>query len=267
MRSGPVSAERIRDMTQLRRSGVRVSICIHHKYGRQAVYRLRSLGAAIKWRDARRMFACRTGVAMPTLLKEPPIIREGTASEAPLISVAEYHRRIETGELGSDDRVELIRGQLVGKMPKDPLHAAVVRETVRMFDSMLPKGFITTKEDPVTLSDSEPEPDVVVVRGTYEQFYDRHPSVSEVAFVVEVSASSLRLDRQIKQYVYAENGIPRYWIVNLVDFQIEVFEDPADGEYRMVRVYAKDVAVPIVVDGSEIGRISLNELTKTKQGA
>jgi Uma2 family endonuclease len=77
---------------------------------------------------------------------------------------------------------------------------------------------------------SEPEPDVAVVPGALEDYVDKHPT--EALLVVEVADSSLAKDRAQKRLLYARHGIPEYWLVNLIDQHLEVYRDPASGDYK-----------------------------------
>src|SRR5713226_1026675 len=107
------------------------------------------------------------------------------------LSVAEYHRLGEFNEHGR--RTELIRGILIEKMAKSPLHRILGKRLYDFIINVLPKGFFALKEEPLTLADSEPEPDVSVVRGSEADFLTAHPGTAEL--VVEIAVSSPMLDR------------------------------------------------------------------------
>ena len=112
-------------------------------------------------------------------------------------------------------------------MAKNPLRSAVNTATASRVQRVLPPGWLVRVQEPITTTDSEPEPDLVVVRGAVWDFADRHPDSAEVGLVVEVSDSSLRQDRVRKRVLYvlyARVGIPACWIVNLTDRQLEVHQ-------------------------------------------
>src|SRR5256714_8645642 len=90
------------------------------------------------------------------------------------LTVEEYHRLGEFNENGR--RTELIRGIVIEKMSKSPLHSAIARRLYNMIKALVPAGFVVCREDPLTLADSEPEPDVAIVRGGEEQFFRAHPN-------------------------------------------------------------------------------------------
>ncbi len=180
------------------------------------------------------------------------------------LTVDQYDRLVEVGILPTTNRFELIRGRIVEKATKGPAHRVTVQRTQRAIDQLLPGGWHTTKEDPVGLPTtvSEPEPDVSVVRGSIEDYANHHPSPADVALVVEVAESSLEYYRAKKRTIYAVDGIPVYWIVNLIDRQAEVYSEPdqAAGLYTRVTPYQGGQDVPIAIDGQVIGQIPLAEL-------
>jgi Uma2 family endonuclease len=142
------------------------------------------------------------------------------------LSVEQYHGMIRAGVITDDDRVELIEGVLVQKMSKNPPHRMVVRRLITLMDGLLPDGFHYLAQEPVTLADGQPEPDGLVVRGSADDYPDRHPFPAETPLVIEVADTTLRKDRGMKLRSYARAGIPEYWIVNLVDNVIEVYTRP-----------------------------------------
>jgi Uma2 family endonuclease len=175
-------------------------------------------------------------------------------------SVDEYHAMIRAGILTDGDPVELLDGWLVTKMTKNPPHAAATRLVRQALERIIPHGWFVDSQEAITLATSEPEPDVLVLRSDDRAYADRHPGPNDVALIVEVADVSLNRDRTFKKRLYAQAGIPAYWIVNLVERCIEVFTDPATSadppDYRQHHVFAASEEVPLVVDGREVGRIT-----------
>jgi hypothetical protein len=101
---------------------------------------------------------------------------------------------------------------------------------------------------------------VLVVRGSREDYPDRHPSPSDVALVIEVADAILQRDRTLKLRVYANARITVYWILNLPERQLEAYADPAEATYRQRIVYRDSDAVPVVIGGQEAGRIAVRDL-------
>jgi Uma2 family endonuclease len=123
-------------------------------------------------------------------------------------------------------------------------------------------GWFVLSEQAITMETSEPEPDISVIRGRVRDYVERHPNPTEAAFVGEVADTTLAHDRGIKKRIYARAGIPIYWIINIPDRQVEVYTDPVSEppDYRNRQDYAETQAVPLVIEGKEVGRIPVREL-------
>jgi Uma2 family endonuclease len=114
------------------------------------------------------------------------------------------------------------------------------------------------------LPEGEPEPDVALVRGDRREYVQRHPGPADVALAVEVADTSLARDRGIKKRMYAQAGISVYWIVNLIGRRIEVYTDPdrtsQTPDYRGHHDYEPSDTIPVVLDGVEVGTLSVAAL-------
>ena len=144
------------------------------------------------------------------------------------ITVDEYHRMIAAGILGEDEHVQLIAGTLVAMTPQGGPHARVIQRLNRMLVRAVGDDLVVRPQLPLTLvDDSEPEPDLAVVRARDAESGERHPRTA--LLVVEVAGESLSLDRQAKAVLYARAGIPEYWIVNLGESTVEVRREPDSG--------------------------------------
>src|SRR5262245_42150015 len=142
-------------------------------------------------------------------------------------SVDEYHRLTESGILTEDDNLELIEGYLVLKMSRNPPHDGTLHRAMKLLTKFLPGGWDVRVQSALTLADSEPEPDLAVVREDPLGYLTRHPSAADVGLVIEIADPTLAGDRADKGRVYARAAIPCYWIVNLVDRQIEEYTGPS----------------------------------------
>ena len=191
---------------------------------------------------------------------------EATVPTEPVwrFTVEQYHEMIRAGILTEDDPVELLEGWLVPKMPKNPPHRVVTRLTQKALDRILPPGWDVGVQDPVTTDTSEPEPDLAVARGETRDYVDRHPGPKDVALAIEVSETTLNRDRGLKKRIYARARIPVYWIINLMDRQIEVYTAPTGPtktpDYRRREVYGPGDSVPVVIDGKQVGSLRAREL-------
>jgi Uma2 family endonuclease len=154
------------------------------------------------------------------------------------LSVEEYHRLGEFNENGR--RTELIRGILIEKMSKSPLHSIVTSRLYRRLLRLLPSGFCVWKEEPLTFVDSEPEPDISITRGREDDYASSHPTSAEL--VVEVAVSSPELDRA-NAALYAEAGIKEYWIILAIERRVEVYRQPVQGRYQECFTSGPDDAI------------------------
>ncbi len=175
------------------------------------------------------------------------------------LSVAQYERMARLGILTKDDRVELIEGLLVEKMTKNERHLTTVWRIARAFGRILPDGWLSVTESPVRLGRSEPEPDVMVIRGTIEDYDHRKPAAGDVALLVEVADSSLADDR-VRAAYFAGASVAVYWIDNIPERRIEVYSDPSGSVYRARQDYGESDEVPLVLDGQTIARIPVRDL-------
>ncbi|MFN2377935.1 MAG: Uma2 family endonuclease [Candidatus Binatia bacterium] len=160
-------------------------------------------------------------------------------------SVERYFEMAECGILAPDDRVELLEGLIVAMAPQSPSHVSAVHQVQHLLESRLPRGVVVRCQASFLAgASSVPEPDIAVVPGRAEDYWQRHPS--EAHLIVEVALSSLIQDRLTKSAIYAAAGIPCYWIVNLRDNCIEVFGGPIPEQGRYgsaVRATGSDVLV------------------------
>jgi Uma2 family endonuclease len=174
-------------------------------------------------------------------------------------SRAEYDRLIEAGFLHEDEKIELLGGQLVVREPQHAWHATGTRLVIAALRRAFGAGWEIDHQLPIALDDeSEPEPDVAVVRGGPRDYRDAHPS--RPVLVVEVADSSLSNDRRYKGSLYARAGIPDYWILNRSDCCLEVYRDPGPdasapfgwGYRRMVALRSGDTVTPLGAPGASI---------------
>jgi Uma2 family endonuclease len=171
---------------------------------------------------------------------------------------------IDTGILTTNDRIELLDGRIVDKMPHNPPHANSVTCLHDWLGPLLSRVDWTLRGQlPVTLEFSVPEPDITIARGPRTLYAQRHPGSLDIAQVIEVSDSSLIFDREEKGSIYAAAKIPHYWIVNLIDGCVECYSRPQAGRrpaYRTVKMYTKNDLLLLVLDGKKYGELAVSEL-------
>lgn len=194
----------------------------------------------------------------------PPLIPVSPELAARLtrLTVAQYDCMIENGTINDAEGVELIEGLLVTKMGRNRPHIQAGKKGLETLLKPAPAGWHVAKEDPVVAPDwSKPEPDLAIVRGRIEDYSTRDVTASDLGLVMEIADSSLAEDRDVMGRLYAAGGIPTYWIVNLVDRQVEVHADPDPaGGYRAKAVFQPHEEIPVALDGVEVGRVSVLDL-------
>ena len=149
-------------------------------------------------------------------------------------TVDEYEQMIDKGILAENERVELIRGEVVEKIVIGPLHSATVKRINRLLTTRLLALAIVSVQDPIVVDDSEPEPDLAMLAPRDDFYAPSKPKSSDVLLVIEVADTSLAYDRDIKLPLYAQAGIQEFWIVNLTESKVEAYRQPrASGCYTL----------------------------------
>ncbi|MFN6500160.1 MAG: Uma2 family endonuclease [Nostoc sp. DedQUE01] len=142
-------------------------------------------------------------------------------------TIAEYHRLAELGFFKVNDRVELINGEIIQMAAKATSHSVCSTRLYRELFKLVVEQAILRGQEPIIIGDdSEPEPDLVIVRNRPDDYLEAHPSPSDVLLVIEISNSTLKYDQDVKLSLYAEAGISDYWIFNLVDNYLECYSEP-----------------------------------------
>ena len=160
-----------------------------------------------------------------------------------------YHQMIEQGILTSNDKIELLEGDLIKMSAVGPRHAACVDRLSEILRTAFGIAITLRHQNPVELSKvSEPEPDITILRRREDFYAQTHPSPDDVLLLIEISESTLKKDRGIKLSAYAKAEILEYWIVNLQDDIIEVYTNPTDNSYQTVRlVHRHETLSPVLL--------------------
>ena len=151
-------------------------------------------------------------------------------------TVDEYHRMGEAGIFSEDDRVELLAGEIVEMSPIGPLHAGTVSRLNALFSSRLGTEVIVSVQNPLLLraADSEPQPDVMLLRPRPDFYTSSHPEAQDVYLVIEVADTSAAADREVKFPIYARAGVPEAWLLDVVTQRLEVHRHPTPDGYQDV---------------------------------
>jgi len=169
---------------------------------------------------------------------------EGVEPTRYLFTVHEYHKMAEIGIFDEDSRVELIEGEILIMPPIGESHFGHVNRFNRVFMKAFSTVAVVHIQNPVRLGlRNEPEPDVVLLRYREDDYLGKFPGPEDVLLLVEVADSSLGHDRNTKVPLYAQAGIPEYWIVDLVHHELIVHRGPSRGEYRSMQRLSRDATV------------------------
>jgi len=179
-----------------------------------------------------------------------------TLTVAKRFTIDEYHRLAELGFLTENDRVELIRGEIIQMAAKGTRHTTCCSNLIEELALLLAGRAKLRCQDPIVLpSNSEPEPDFTILRKRADNYLSSHPTPPDILLVIEIADSTLKYDQEIKVPLYAEAGISDYWIFNLVDNHLEAYSEPyqelqGNFGYSLRRIFLpnKVVALPYFSD-------------------
>ena len=156
---------------------------------------------------------------MSTTILDDPAIRKNVFS----FCLVQYHNLL------SDESTELIKGQVIKKMPKSPVHTFFIEVLSTFLRKIVPKNCIVRQEAPISIWDSEPEPDISILEGPIDKYFSAHPKTA--ILIIEISITTLELDRA-KATVYAEADVSQYWIIRPDVMLVEIYTDPKGGVYQ-----------------------------------
>jgi Uma2 family endonuclease len=161
-----------------------------------------------------------------------------------LWTVEEYRRMALTGILDSSERVELIEGKIIRMSAKGTAHRSAVGRTDYLFKEALKNRAWVSVQDPIALNaNSEPEPDIAVVKIDPLDYADHHPTPEEVYLIIEVADSSLKFDCDTKGKAYAKAGIADYWVLDVIDRELYVYRQPTLEGYKSKTVLNEDKTI------------------------
>lgn len=147
------------------------------------------------------------------------------------VTVSDYYKMAAAGIFGEDDHVELIDGEIVDMAPIGSRHASIVKMLTCFFSETVGKHAILSVQDPLHLdAQSEPEPDLMLLRPRDDFYAAAHPEAPDVLLLVEVGDTTARFDREVKLPLYARHGVTEVWLIDLDARQIEICRTPLQGD-------------------------------------
>ena len=142
-------------------------------------------------------------------------------------TIDEYNRLAELGFFHEDDRVELIKGEIIPMAAKGTLHSTFCRRLIRELSKLIGNQATLQSQDPIIIPpNSEPEPDVAILKNKDDDYLNSHPAAQDLLLLIEIADSSLKYDQEVKLPLYAEAGITDYWIFNLIENCLETYNQP-----------------------------------------
>lgn len=161
-------------------------------------------------------------------------------------TVKQYQKMAESGILTEDDRVELLRGEIIEMSPIGRRHAACVNQLVRLFTQLLGTRVIVSPQNPVELDDtSQPQPDIALLQTRADFYESGHPQSSDIFLLVEVADTTVEIDREIKIPLYAEDNIAEVWLIDLNAQCIEVYQQPTPTGYQSIQKFQRGQTLSI----------------------
>ena len=160
------------------------------------------------------------------------------------LTVEAYHLMGRAGYIEPDERVELLEGAIYEMPPIGPSHAGSVDSASTRLSAISAQRFIVRVQSPVQLDDnSEPVPDIVLLRWRDDFYRHAHPTPADVFLVIEIADSTVKSDRNYKIPLYARAGIPEAWLVNIPGRRVEQHAEPVAGVYQVARVWQRGETV------------------------
>jgi Uma2 family endonuclease len=157
----------------------------------------------------------------------------------------DYHQMIESGLLEGRS-LELINGEIIQMSPEGVSHSFYCRGTAKYLRAILGERAEISEAHPITLpNDSEPEPDIAIIRTPDTLYQNRHPLPADIFWLIEIANTTLVKDLGVKRDLYAQAGILEYWVMNLQTLELVVFRDLVDNDYRSAMCLNSGMILPL----------------------
>lgn len=161
-------------------------------------------------------------------------------------TVEQYHQMVEAGILSEDDRVELIRGEIIEMSPIGRRHAANVKRINALFMMRLGQSVTIGVQDPIQLdNNSEPQPDISILRRRGDFYLSGHPQPQDILLLIEVADTTIETDREVKILLYADANILEVWLVDIDAECVEVYRQPSPTGYQIIQKFYRGQTLSI----------------------
>jgi len=171
-----------------------------------------------------------------------------------LFNVHDYHRMVDAGILSQRERVELIHGEILTMSPIGPPHSGTVMRALNGLIPLVGNRALVGVQGPIALGDwDEPQPDIFLLRPRDDFYTKAHPRPSDLFLIIEIADSSLDYDRTVKVSLYAETGVPEYWVADITNDCVWAYSDIQERHYQTVRQFRRgESIVPQLLPGCSI---------------
>ncbi len=150
-------------------------------------------------------------------------------------TIQEYHQMLDSGIIAMDERIELLKGEIIAMSPIGIKHAACVRRLNNILSQHLQGEAIIDIQNPLELDNlSEPQPDIALLKPRADFYATAHPQSKDIFLIIEVADRTVKSDREVKIPLYAENQIAEVWLVDINGESIEVYREPRNNKYQTV---------------------------------
>ncbi|MDJ0580658.1 Uma2 family endonuclease [Crocosphaera sp.] len=166
-------------------------------------------------------------------------------------TIEDYHRMIEAGII-NNHHVELISGEIIEMSPEETFHRFLNHRGVKYLRSILGNEAEIMESHPITLLDSEPEPDITIVRSPDTLYLNRHPYPEDIYWLIEIADSTLNKDLIDKKALYAKFNITEYWVIDIKNKILYVFQNPQADDYKITKTYQEEIINPLAFPKVEI---------------
>lgn len=171
-------------------------------------------------------------------------------------TLEDWHKLVDAGIL-ADKKVELLEGNIIEMSPEGIPHRYTNQSVGKYLESLLVNRAYVSLAFPITLDNSEPEPDIAIVRPPLSGYSNHHPYAEDIYWLIEISNRTIKKDLGHKATVYAKNNIPEYWVINLINKKVIVHTQPNKNKYQMIEKYKSGIIKPVAFPDVEV---QLNKL-------
>jgi len=174
-------------------------------------------------------------------------------------TVEQFHKMSEIGVISENERVELIRGEIIEMAAIGVRHASCVNRLVNLLIKLLEENIILAPQNPIELGDtSQPQPDIALLRPRADFYQTSFPQAGDIFLLIEVADSTVKYDREVKIPLYAENNIIEVWLVDVNQQVVEVYREPIKQGYQRIETLRQNQS--LVIKAFPDVNIAVNEI-------